>query len=166
MVNCCPTSFIIQKLANTFYKMKFMWIIFALLAAVTAGAVIVLTKAGLKDLDSSLAFAIQSVLILLVSWLVIAFQGNWKDVANIHGRVWWFLVAAGILTAASSLLSYHALKLGEASFVTAIERLSLVFSVLFAVWFLKDKLTWQSIFGLVMMVGGALLIAFTKKSSS
>ncbi|MGI4751249.1 MAG: EamA family transporter [Janthinobacterium lividum] len=143
-----------------------MWIIFALLAAVTAGAVIVLTKAGLKDLDSSLAFAIQSVLILLVSWLVIAFQGNWKDVANIHGRVWWFLVAAGILTAASSLLSYHALKLGEASFVTAIERLSLVFSVLFAVWFLKDKLTWQSIFGLVMMVGGALLIAFTKKSSS
>lgn len=143
-----------------------MWIIFALLAAVTAGAVVVLTKAGLKDLDSSLAFAIQSVLILLVSWLVIAFQGNWKDVANIHGRVWWFLVAAGILTAASSLLSYHALKLGEASFVTAIERLSLVFSVLFAVWFLKDKLTWQSIFGLVMMIGGALLIAFTKKSSS
>lgn len=146
--------------------MKFMWVIFALLAAVTAGAVVVLTKAGLKDMDSSLAFAIQSVLILLVSWLVILFQGNFKDVAKIDGRVWLFLIAAGVLTAVSSLLSYRALKLGEASFVTAIERLSLVFSVILAVWFLKDKLTWQSVFGIVLMMGGALLIAFTKKTSS
>lgn len=146
--------------------MKFMWVIFALLAAVTAGAVVVLTKAGLKDMDSSLAFAVQSVLILLVSWLVILFQGNFKDVAKIDGRVWLFLIAAGVLTAVSSLLSYRALKLGEASFVTAIERLSLVFSVILAVWFLKDKLTWQSVFGIVLMMGGALLIAFTKKTSS
>lgn len=146
--------------------MKFMWVIFALLAAVTAGAVVVLTKAGLKDMDSSLAFAVQSVLILLVSWLVILFQGNFKDVAKIDGRVWLFLIAAGVLTAVSSLLSYRALKLGEASFVTAIERLSLVFSVILAVWFLKDKLTWQSVFGIVLMMGGALLIAFTKKASS
>ncbi|MGI4728412.1 MAG: EamA family transporter [Janthinobacterium lividum] len=143
-----------------------MWVIFALLAAVTAGAVVVLTKAGLKDMDSSLAFAVQSVLILLVSWLVILFQGNFKDVAKIDGRVWLFLIAAGVLTAVSSLLSYRALKLGEASFVTAIERLSLVFSVILAVWFLKDKLTWQSVFGIVLMMGGALLIAFTKKASS
>ena len=143
-----------------------MWVIFALLAAVSAGAVVVLTKAGLKDLDSSLAFALQSIMILLVAWLVIIFQGNFKDVSNIHGRVWLFLIAAGILTATSSLLSYHALKLGEASFVTAIERLSLVFSVLLAVWFLKDKLNWQSVLGIVLMVGGALLIAFTQKSSS
>lgn len=146
--------------------MKFMWVIFALLAAVTAGAVVVLTKAGLKDMDSSLAFAVQSVLILLVSWLVILFQGNFKDVAKIDGRIWLFLIAAGVLTAVSSLLSYRALKLGEASFVTAIERLSLVFSVILAVWFLKDKLTWQSVFGIVLMMGGALLIAFTKKASS
>ncbi len=143
-----------------------MWVIFALLAAVTAGGVVVLTKAGLKDLDSSLAFALQSIMILLVAWIVILFQGNFKDVAKIDGRVWLFLIAAGVLTAISSLLSYRALKLGEASFVTAIERLSLVFSVLLAVWFLKDKLTWQSILGIVLMMSGALLIAFTQKSSS
>lgn len=143
-----------------------MWIVFALLAAVTAGAVIVLTKAGLKDLDSSLAFAIQSILILLVAWLVITFQGNWKDMAKINGRVWLFLVAAGILTAASSLFSYRALKLGEASYVIAIERLSLVFAVVFAVWFLKDRLTWQSILGIVLMMCGALLIALTQKQGS
>lgn len=146
--------------------MKFMWIVFALLAAVSAGAVIVLTKSGLKNLDSSLAFAIQSVLILLVAWLVITFQGNWRDVAGINTRVWLFMIAAGILTAASSLFSYRALKLGEASYGIAIERLSLIFSVAFAVWFLKDRLTWQSVLGILLMLSGAILIALTQKPSS
>lgn len=143
-----------------------MWIIFALLAALSAGGVVVLTKAGLKDVDSNLTFAIQSILILIVTWSVIAFQGNWKEIANIEGRVWIFLVCAGILTAVSSLLNYRALKLGQASYVTAIERLSLVFSAVFAVFFLKDRLNWQGILGIMMMIGGALLIALTEKSNS
>ncbi len=146
--------------------MRYMWIIWAVLAAISAGGVIVLTKAGLKDLDSSLAFALQSILILVVAWVVISYQGNWREVCDINGKVWLFLIAAGILTAVSSLLSYKALKIGEASYVTALERLSLVFSVGFAVWFLKDKLNWQSIMGILMMVAGAILIALAQKRSS
>jgi transporter family protein len=147
-------------------RMKYMWIVFALLAAATAGGAVVLTKVGLKDLDSSLAFALQSILILFTAWTVIAFQGNWKEIAPITGRIWFFIIAAGILTASSSLLSYKALKLGEASYVTALERLSLVFSVILAVIFLKDRLTWQSILGIILMLSGAVLVALTNKQGS
>jgi len=142
-----------------------MWILFALLAALTAATVTTLSKAGLKDVDSSLAFAIQSILIIIVSWGVVVAQGNTAQLKDMDGRAWLFLISAGVLTAISSLLSFRALKLGEASQVNPIERLSLVFAILFAALFLKEKITWQIIVGAVLMVAGAIIIALAKKSS-
>ena len=142
-----------------------MWILFALLAALTAATVTTLSKAGLKDVDSSLAFAIQSILIIIVSWGVVVAQGNTAQLKDMDGRAWLFLISAGVLTAISSLLSFRALKLGEASQVNPIERLSLVFAILFAALFLKEKITWQIIAGAVLMVAGAIIIALAKKSS-
>jgi len=145
--------------------MKFMWIVFALLAAVTAAVVVVLSKAGMKNIDSSLVFALQSVLILIVSWSFVLIQGKQMELGKIDNRTWIFLGAAGVLTAASSLLSFRALKLGDAAAVSPIERVSLVFAIIFAAIFLKEKITWQVISGAALMVIGAIIIAVSKKGS-
>lgn len=141
-----------------------MWILFALLAALAAAIVTTLSKAGIKNIDSSLAFAIQAVLIILVSWGVVLIQGNGAQVKEIDGRTWMYLIIAGVMTTASSLLTFRALKLGDASQVNPLERVSLVFAILFAALFLKEKITWQIIIGALLMTVGAVLIAMAKKT--
>lgn len=144
---------------------NYMWILFALLAALAAAIVVTLSKAGIKEVDSSLAFAIQSVLILIVAWSVVVAQGSTAQLKNIDTRSWVFLIVAGIITTVSSLLSFRALKLGDAAQVSPLERTSLVFAILFAGIFLKEKITWQIIAGGLLMVAGAIVIALAKKSS-
>lgn len=142
-----------------------MWILFALSAALTAAVVTTLSKAGIKNVDSSLAFAIQSVLILIVAWSVVFAQGGTAQLKTIEGRAWIYLVIAGVITTVSSLLSFRALKLGDAAQVNPIERLSLIFAITFAALFLKEKITWQVVVGAGLMVAGAIVIALAKKSS-
>lgn len=142
-----------------------MWILFALAAALTAAIVTTLSKAGLKNTDPSLAFAIQSVLILIVAWVTVAVQGHLPQVKSLDSRAWIYLAIAGVLTAVSSLFTFRALKLGDASQVNPLERLSLVFAILFAALFLKEKITWQIIIGAALMAAGALVIALAKKAS-
>lgn len=143
-----------------------MWIVFALLAAVSAAIVTVLSKAGLKDIDSSLAFAIQSVLILIVAWSVVIAQKNTSQITQVSSKAWWFLIIAGIVTSLSSLFTFRALKLGDASAVNPLERLSLIFAIILSAVFLKEKITWQIIIGACLMAGGALIITLSKKSGS
>lgn len=138
-----------------------MWIVWALLAAISAARVVVLTKAGLKNVDSSLAFAIQSVLILAITWMIVLIQGNFSDWRTIEKNAWVFLIAAGIFTTLSTLFSYKALSSGPASYVVSIERLSLVVAIVLSVIFLKEKLTWQLVVGGLVMVAGAVLIALS-----
>jgi transporter family protein len=147
------------------FKGKIMWVLFALIAAVLAAVVTVLSKAGIKNIDSSVGFAIQSVLIIAVSWGVVMAQGNLSQLARIEKRTWIFLTLAGIATAASSLFTFKALKLGDASMVNPLERLSLVFAIVFAAVFLKERITWQVVAGGVLMVAGAIIIAVAKKGS-
>lgn len=139
-----------------------MWIVFSLLAALSAAVVVTLSKAGIKTVDSSLAFAIQSVLILLVAWSVVAWQGNLPDVAAIDRRSWIFLIAAGVITCVSSLLSFRALSLGNASRVSPLDKVSLVFAIVLAAVFLKEKVSWQVMLGAGLMAVGAVVIAMAK----
>ncbi|SDX34344.1 EamA family transporter [Hymenobacter psychrophilus] len=138
-----------------------MWIVFSLLAAVSAAIVVTLSKIGVKNIESSLAFAVQSVLIVGVAWGVVAWQGHLGQVQTIDRRTWLFLIAAGVITCLSSLFSFQALKLGMASRTASFDKISLVFSILLAVFFLKEKVTWQLVAGAVLMAGGAILIAFS-----
>ena len=98
-----------------------MGILFAILAACFAALVVVLTKAGLKDLDSTLAFAIQAVLILVITWVVVLVQGSHTQLAGQSKRTWLFMIAAGICTTLSTIFSYRALKLADATLVVPIE---------------------------------------------
>jgi transporter family protein len=138
-----------------------MWILWAVLAAISAALVIVLTKAGLKNVDSSLAFAIQAVLILIITWSVVLYQGNFNEWKTIEKNAWIFLLAAGVCTTLSTLFSYKALSLGKASYVATIERSSLVIAIVLSIIFLKEKLTWQIAVGGAVMIAGAVLIALS-----
>lgn len=140
-----------------------MGIILALLAAVFAALVVVLTKAGLKDIHPDLAFAVQSVLIFVITWTVVLVQGSAPQLSGQSRRTWVFLIAAGVCTTLSTLLSYRALKLADVSLVSPLERLSLVIAIILSVVFLKEKLSWQVITGVVLMTAGAVLISISKK---
>lgn len=140
-----------------------MWILFSLLAAFASALVVTLSKAGIRNVDSSLAFAIQSVCILLVSWGVVISQGSLADVSRIERRVWIYLILAGIITCISSLLSFRALKLGDAARTSPLDKVSLVFTIMLAVLFLKEKINWQVIAGAVLMAIGAVLIALARE---
>ena len=138
-----------------------MWIIFALLAALASASasVMTLSKAAIKDVPPNLTFAIQAVLIIVISWGTVLWEGLLPEIGKVDRERWVFLVVAGVLTAASSLLSFRALSLGNASRVSPVTNVSLVFAVALAALFLKEKLTWQIIVGAALMAGGAILIA-------
>ncbi|GAB2857251.1 EamA family transporter [Hymenobacter ruber] len=139
-----------------------MWIIFALLAALASASVVTLSKSAIKDVPPSLVFAIEAVLILLVAWGTVLVQDLLPHIGKIERKTWLVLVVAGVLTATSSLLVFRALSIGDASRVSPLTNITLVFSVTLAAVFLKEKLTWQVIAGAGLMASGALLIAFAK----
>jgi transporter family protein len=140
-----------------------MWIVWAVLAAVSAALVIVLTKAGLKNVDSNLAFAIQAVLIFCITWSIVTVQGNLGNLKEIENKAWVLLILAGVATTLSTLFSYKALSLGPAAYVATIERSSLVIAIILSVIFLKEKITWQLVAGAVLIISGAILIALSEQ---
>lgn len=141
-----------------------MWIVFALLAALSAACVVILSKVGIKDVDSSVAFAIQSILIIIVAWSVVAWQGNLAEVARIERKSLIFLIIAGVLTCLSSLFSFRALKLGNAGQVSPITNLSFLLALIFGIFFLKEKINWVVIAGAVLMTIGGVMIATARQS--
>jgi len=136
------------------------------LASLSAALVMVLTKLGLKNVDSSLAFAIQAVLILCITWGVVISQSSYTGLKDIDQKAWIVLIVAGIATTLSTLFSYKALTMGPASFVTTVERTSLVFTIVLSVVFLKEKLSWQLVTGGVLILSGAILIAFSQAADN
>jgi transporter family protein len=138
-----------------------MWVLFSLVAAVTAAIVIVLSKAGIQKADPILVFGIESLCIVVVTWTLIMYKHIQQQVFAIDRKVWIYIIIAGILTAVSSLMSFHSLKLGHASRTSSFEKISLVFSVVLSIIFLKDKFTWQIGLGVLLMAAGALFIAFS-----
>jgi len=140
-----------------------MWIVWAILAAVSAALVIVLTKAGLKNVDSNLAFAIQAVLIFCITWSIVTVQGNLGNLKEIENKAWVLLILAGVATTLSTLFSYKALSLGPAAYVATIERSSLVIAIILSVIFLKEKITWQLVAGAVLIISGAILITLSEQ---
>jgi transporter family protein len=140
-----------------------VWILYALLAAVAGATLATLTKVGLRSVDHSVALAVQSVLILLISWGAVAVRGQLGAVGGIEGKAWVYLLLAGVVTSASYLLLYRALEQGNVSRVVPLDRLSLVFAILLGAVFLQEKLTVQVVLGGALMAAGALLIAVAKK---
>lgn len=138
------------------------WIFFALLSALFAAATAILAKIGIKDVDSNLATAIRTVVIVIFAWGIVLFQKTYVSIGRLNRVSVLFLVLSGLATGLSWLFYFRALQLGEASKVVPIDKLSLVFTLILAAIFLQEKLTIPVVFGAVLMTGGAIIIALAK----
>lgn len=136
------------------------WFFWALLSAAFAGITAVLAKIGVADINSHLATAIRTAVILVFSWAVALSVVSPAEVSRISNRTWLFLVLSGIATGLSWLCYFRALQLGEASRVAPVDKLSVVFAIVLAAIFLRERLTWQHFGGGALIVSGALLLAW------
>jgi bacterial/archaeal transporter family protein len=138
------------------------WLIYSLLSAFFAALTAILAKIGIKNVDSNLATAIRTIVILLFAWGIVMFQGTFKQLSSISRYSLVFLILSGIATGVSWLFYFKALQLGKASQVSPIDKLSLVLTIILAVIILKEKTTLPIAIGAVLMSIGAILIGFGK----
>lgn len=134
------------------------WIIYALLSAAFAGLVAIFGKVGIKDIDSTLATTVRSVIMagfLLITALML---GKVKYLSSIDNKALLFITLSGIAGALSWLMYFVALRTGPASGVAAVDRLSVVFVLVFAVLFLAEQLTWKTAMGAGLITMGAILM--------
>ena len=137
------------------------WIFWALLSALFAGLTAVLAKIGVTGVDSNLATAIRTGVILVFTWgIAFSAKGNaTAALSRLSHRAWLFLVLSGVATGLSWLCYFRALQLGEASRVAPVDKLSVVFAILFAAILLHEKLGWQQWVGGWLVVTGAVILA-------
>ena len=136
------------------------WPLWALGSAFFAGLTAILAKIGVQQLDSNLATAIRTVVILVFAWSIVWFQGSFREIPNLSGRSVAFLVLSGIATGASWLCYFHALKLGPASKVAPIDKLSVVWVLVLSAIFLKEPIAdWRVAAGIGFIVTGAILVS-------
>lgn len=119
------------------------WLGWAFLSAVFAGLTAVLAKVGVKDIDSNLATAIRTVVILVFAWSVALYRND-QQLSTVTPRTWLFLVLSGLATGASWLCYFRALQLGQVAKVAPIDKLSVVIAMILAAVFLQERLTWQN----------------------
>lgn len=139
-----------------------MWAIYALLSAVFAALTALLAKKGLQGVDSNLATAVRTIVILALAWGIVFYQGTQGALTRLPRASLWFLVASGVATGLSWLFYFKALDLGTVSQVVPIDKSSLALTVLLAVLFLGEKLTWPVAAGSSLIVAGTLVIAWPR----
>jgi transporter family protein len=134
------------------------WLGWACLSALFAGLTAVLAKVGVAEVDSNLATAIRTTVILVFAWSIALFSAT-QSLTAIPSRAWLYLTLSGLATAASWLCYFRALQLGEASQVAPVDKLSVVVAMLLAMLFLGEHLSWQHWLGGALIVSGTLVIA-------
>jgi len=135
-----------------------IWILFALLAAVFAALVAIFGKIGISGVDSTLATTVRAVIMAVFLVIVALSLGKWQLISTINGKLLLFIALSGIAGALSWLFYFVALKTGPASGVAALDRLSVVFVVIFATLFLAEKLSWKLALGAGFITLGALFM--------
>jgi bacterial/archaeal transporter family protein len=135
------------------------WFLWALLSAFFAGLTAVLAKVGVAQIDSNMATAIRTVVILIFAWAIAMVTKN-QPFASIGKRTWIFLILSGIATCLSWLCYFRALQLGEASQVAPVDKLSVVVAIVLAAYFLHEKMTWHHWVGGFLIFTGAVVLAY------
>jgi transporter family protein len=136
------------------------WVAWALLSAVFAGMTAVLAKVGVANVNSNLATAIRTTVILAITWAIVLATSPAGGFAMPGRKTLLFLALSGVATGLSWLCYFRALQLGEASRVAPIDKLSVVFAIVLAGVFLRERLTWQQALGGTLIVAGSLVIAW------
>ena len=135
-----------------------MWFIFALLSAVFAALTSILAKIGIDGVNSNLATAIRTAVVLVMAWGMVFITGTQSGISGIGRKSWLFLILSGLATGASWLCYYRALQVGEASKVVPIDKMSVVITLILAFVFLHETFTWKSAVGAVLITVGTLVM--------
>lgn len=135
-----------------------MWFVMALLSAVFAALTSILAKVGIEGVDSHLATAVRTVVVLALAWGMVFLTGGQSGLAAISRRSWLFLILSGLCTGLSWLCYYRALQLGDVSKVVPIDKLSVVLTLVLAFVFLHERITAKSVMGCLLIGAGTLLM--------
>lgn len=136
-----------------------MWAVLAVLSAVFAALTSIFAKVGIQDVDSTLATAIRTVVVVLMAWVMVFITHTQSGITGIDRKSWIFLILSGLATGASWLCYYKALQLGEVSKVVPIDKLSILFTLVLAFVFLHEKFTAKSAVGTALITIGTLVMA-------
>ena len=136
-----------------------MWWIYALLAAAFAALTAVFAKVGIKGIDTNLATAIRTVVILILAWGIVLFKGN-SSIAGLNKTNWIFLILSGCATGLSWIFYFKALQIGKVSQVAPVDKLSVALAIILSVVFLKEPLTLKSASGALLIIAGTLVLIF------
>lgn len=135
-----------------------MWFVFAILSAIFAALTSILAKIGIEGVNSNLATAVRTIVVLLMAWFMVFITGNQNGIVDISKKSWIFLILSGLATGASWLCYYKALQLGEASKVVPIDKLSIVITIVLAFIFLGEQITLKTLIGCCLIVTGTFIM--------
>ena len=135
-----------------------MWWIYALLSALFAALTAILAKIGIKGVNTDLATAIRTVVILLVAWGIVFARGGIDSLPALTRQNWLFLILSGVATGLSWIFYFKALQLGKVSQVAPVDKLSVAIAILLSVVFLGEVLTWKAALGAALIIGGTLVL--------
>lgn len=135
-----------------------MWFVFALLSAIFAALTSILAKVGIEGVNSNLATAIRTVVVLVMAWGMVFLTHAQTGISEISKKSWLFLILSGLATGASWLCYYRALQIGEASKVVPIDKLSVVITLVLAFVFLHEEFTPKSLIGCILIGAGTLVM--------
>ena len=135
-----------------------MWALFAILSAVFAALTSILAKVGIDGVDSTLATAIRTMVVLVMAWGMVFITHTQSGITEISKKSWIFLILSGLATGASWLCYYKALQIGKASKVVPIDKLSIVITIILAAVFLHEQITLKSAIGVILITAGTLLM--------
>ena len=135
-----------------------MWFIFAILSAIFAALTSILAKIGIEGVNSNLATAVRTIVVLLMAWFMVFITGNQNGIVDISKKSWIFLILSGLATGASWLCYYKALQLGEASKVVPIDKLSIAITIVLAFIFLGEQITLKTLIGCCLIVTGTFIM--------
>ncbi len=133
-----------------------MWLLFALMSAIFAALTSILAKIGIEGINSNLATAIRTVVVVIMAWGMVFLTHSQSGLSEISKKSWIFLILSGLATGASWLCYYRALQLGDASKVVPIDKLSIVITLVLAFVFLHEEFTLKSIIGCILIGTGTL----------
>ena len=138
--------------------MIFMWAVFAVLSAVFAALTSILAKIGIDGVNSNLATAIRTMVVVVMAWGMVFLTHTQSGITEISKKSWLFLILSGLATGASWLCYYRALQMGEASKVVPIDKLSVVITLVLAFVFLHEEFTAKSLIGCILIGGGTRVL--------
>jgi len=135
-----------------------MWLVFAILSAVFAALTSILAKVGIEGVNSNLATALRTAVVLIMAWAMVFLTNAQSGLSEISKKSWIFLILSGLATGASWLCYYRALQIGDASKVVPIDKLSVVITIILAFALLREQFTVKSIIGCILIGAGTLLM--------